>query len=52
MTQIRGVLTVAIVFTGLNIPIARFHRQNRRGVCARQMYLYRNFDRRGAYSYV
>ena len=32
MTQVVSVLTVAVVFAGLNIQIARFHGHNWKGV--------------------
>ena len=36
MTQIVSVLTIATIFTGLSIQIARFHSQSRGGVYLRE----------------
>ena len=35
MAQIVSILTIAIIFTGLSIQIARFHSQSRRGAYSR-----------------
>ena len=38
MTQVVTVLTIAMVFKGLSVQIARFHSQSRRGTYTRDKY--------------
>ena len=38
MTQVVTVLTIAMVFKGLSVQIARFHSQSRRGAYRRDKY--------------
>ena len=40
MTQVVSVLTIAMIFTGLSIQIARFHSQSRGGLFARDKNTY------------